>query len=299
MSTFQRDVAVTNSAFGGMTADQTFRTWVSAVSDAMLGAGLVKHTDTGQIDKTTVLAPVSSGQSRGYEIWRFNDALQATKPVFIKIEYGSGNNLLSIPGIYLTVGSATDGAGNITNLSTSRQAVFFQTNTNSTAQAPVLGGGDGSSVVQAVMRGVSGSAPEWHWFFAIERSRNADGTANGDGVMVTICSLGGSGTTTQFISFTNSNVSGVQSYQPIPFPGTRVSTANSGTSVTLFPAVVVTPKAQGQSLAVLGCGVNDFVRGSIVTAFVGGATHTYYAVTGTNPARSIDGGNVGILMRWE
>ncbi|MCB1713466.1 MAG: hypothetical protein KDH96_13660, partial [Candidatus Riesia sp.] len=65
--------------------DALFRDWGSKLSAAIQAVGLVKTGDTGQINWSTVT--VGTG-IRGYEIFRFNDSLQATTPVFIKIEYG-------------------------------------------------------------------------------------------------------------------------------------------------------------------------------------------------------------------
>jgi hypothetical protein len=91
MSTDQRTLP------GTFTLDSDFRSWGSGLSAQLAAIGLVKTSDTGQIDWTTVLKPTSSGQIRGFEIWRFNDALQATKPVFIRLDYGSGLGYHLVP----------------------------------------------------------------------------------------------------------------------------------------------------------------------------------------------------------
>ena len=52
----------------------------------------------------------SANTFAGYEIWRFNDAFQATKPVFIKIEYGVAA-VVDRPSLRVTASSATNGAG--------------------------------------------------------------------------------------------------------------------------------------------------------------------------------------------
>jgi hypothetical protein len=77
--------------------------------------GLIQTADTGQIDWTTVTMGGSGVD--GYEIWRFNDALQASAPVFMKIGYGNAN-LTTVPGVYLQVGTGSDGSGNLTGLTT-------------------------------------------------------------------------------------------------------------------------------------------------------------------------------------
>jgi len=73
--------------------DAEFRTWGSGIAAALQACGLVKTSDTGQIDWATVTRPGASHTAAGYEIYRFNDSLQATKPVLIKVEYGNGTAL--------------------------------------------------------------------------------------------------------------------------------------------------------------------------------------------------------------
>lgn len=96
-----------------ITTDAGFRAWGLAIRTAIVAAGLVQTSDTGQIDFGTVSAP-SAGNYGGYDIFRFDDAAQATDPIYLKLEYGrgatSGRHQLRLTG-----GTATNGAGTITN----------------------------------------------------------------------------------------------------------------------------------------------------------------------------------------
>ena len=79
--------------------------------------GLVKSSDTGQIDWNTVVKPASQFII-GYEIFRFNDVLAATKPVYLKIRYevvGSPGNRM---WFRFSAGTGTDGFGNLTGFVT-------------------------------------------------------------------------------------------------------------------------------------------------------------------------------------
>src|SRR3954452_19330861 len=96
----------------GANNDAEFRTWGSAIGPQIAAMGLVQTADTGQINWATVLRP-GLNTSAGYEIWRFADALQATKPVFIRIEYGIAA-VTDRMRIIARVGTATDGAGTLT-----------------------------------------------------------------------------------------------------------------------------------------------------------------------------------------
>ena len=90
-------------------SDATFRAWGSDIAARLATAGLIQTADTGQINWVTVLRPAASAYG-GYEVWRFDDTLQGTSPVFMKIEYGSSNNQAT-PALRITVSSGTNGAG--------------------------------------------------------------------------------------------------------------------------------------------------------------------------------------------
>lgn len=75
--------------------EQKFRDAVIAVRGAIAAVGgLVRTGNTGQIDPTTVLFP-ARGAMAGYDVFRFDDALQATTPVFIRIGYQRGMTFTS------------------------------------------------------------------------------------------------------------------------------------------------------------------------------------------------------------
>lgn len=102
-------------------SDADFRAWGSELSGKLAAAGLVQTADTGQINWLTVTRP-STNTAGGYEIWRFNDSLQGTAPIFIKIEYGTGSNA-AYPQIWATVGTGSNGAGTLTGTVSARDAV--------------------------------------------------------------------------------------------------------------------------------------------------------------------------------
>lgn len=99
------------------TTDAKFRTWGLAASTAIQATGLTKTGDTGQINWATVTKPVSTQVKAGYEIYRFNDVLQATRPIFLRVDYGSGGVASGHSmSTWITIGTASDGAGTLTGL---------------------------------------------------------------------------------------------------------------------------------------------------------------------------------------
>lgn len=160
--------------------DAEFRAWGSELSAKLADAGLVKHTDTGQINWATVTRPAANTPG-GYEIWRFADALQATAPIYLKIEYGTGGGV-TFPQIWLTVGTGTNGAGTLTGTVSDRNTICFNS-------VPAAGNYPSYLCVAANFVGVcwkSGAAGSatGQGFFAASRTFDAAGAATGDGFFV-------------------------------------------------------------------------------------------------------------------
>lgn len=105
-----------NSISHDVTTDAGFRAWAQKVHDALAAVGLVQTSDTGQINLTTVTAP-ALGAFAGYEIWRFNDAEQASHPIYMKVEYGKAGATTQ-PALRWTVGTGSNGSGTLTNPNT-------------------------------------------------------------------------------------------------------------------------------------------------------------------------------------
>lgn len=109
MSLYESTIASGDSG----TTDALFRAWVSSVRAALEGCGLVRTSDTGQINTASVTTPSVSTYA-GYDIYRFDDAEQSNDPVFFKVEYGHGASSQARPALRITTGSGSDGAGTIT-----------------------------------------------------------------------------------------------------------------------------------------------------------------------------------------
>lgn len=91
-----------------------FQAWVTEVVNALFTSlGVTQTSDTGQINPATATIP-SINTAAGYVIGRFNDTLQATAPVFFKLEFGAGA-AVGDPQMWITVGTGSNGSGTITN----------------------------------------------------------------------------------------------------------------------------------------------------------------------------------------
>lgn len=102
------------------TTDAKVRSWGSAVSSSLAACGLVQTADTGQINHTTTTHPAAANTLIGYEVWRFNDTLQATRPIYLKMSYyTSAATSGAGPHMRYQMGTGSDGAGNLTGLMSS------------------------------------------------------------------------------------------------------------------------------------------------------------------------------------
>lgn len=328
-------------------SDAEFRAWGSRISAALDACNLPKTENTGQIDWATVTRSTATAGtiSIGYEMRRFNDVLQADYPLFVRIYYGykynqntwsSSYSRVGQPVIWIWVGHATDGGANITGnympqrmLSMGYQATYSSTAPTNPTQTFSTGffSGDGSSIQFCI--GVDTSAQplydseaggwqysEFPWTVWIERTRNADGTPNGDGVMFGSSYWPSNRTaatspTSQWQVLTYSpspQVSALVTHLPITWPGGNAfSTATEGVDLFAFPPSVSTPKLS-HALGFLGIYKSDVALGTVVSMPVLGQPRNYISLAGmaaftnndnmrSNPNTIATNG--ALLMRWE
>jgi hypothetical protein len=155
----------------GVTTNPEFRAWV-AIFETILQAGLTRTADTGQIADVNTLTAPATNLIFVYSVYRFNDSLQGSAPVFFKIEYGKSTKYT----VYVTVGTGSDGAGNITGIIYPRALLTSQNNTLSTANLYVSAKSN-YFCFDFAFSTVGGASQ-----FSLERSQNADGTSNGNGI---------------------------------------------------------------------------------------------------------------------
>lgn len=277
------------------TNDSDFRSWIDFIGANLELGGVIKTTDTGQINRATVLKPAAASTSQGYEIRRFSDTLQATKPVFMKIEYGS-TSAATVPGLWITLGTGSDGAGNITGTFLARTQIL-------------TGAGAGSASVPAR---ISVDTGRFNFGFnyltnagsaavmlvSIERTKNAALADEGTGLLT---------------AFPTSNAVAGFTYRVLPFTGTAPTpeltggAVHPGTDTTLAGADVgIYPPNPTYFGYRVYPGLNFFcyrtseiLADSVVTIDVDGTNHDYVA---TNQRHNISERTVnspGMLMRYE
>lgn len=245
------------SSPGSISGDAAFRSFGSGISTALAAIGLVQTSDTGQVNWTTVTRPVSNSTVAGYEIWRFNDALQGTYPLFLKVEYGSLTSI-TLGQVWLTIGKGSNGSGTLTGIIFARQQTsqhFYQTVVE---DCYASSGPGGISLRFSPINTQVG--------FHIERSLNASGVATGDGVMV---AFGNQSTTitASWYAFLYANPSVyVKGFSPLILP-LSVQPNNFGSTCNLGRDVGVVGLALG--IPIICPGVPTWTSRQVVAIAVG------------------------------
>lgn len=217
-----------------------FRAWIAAIISAINTVGLTQTSDTGQIDTTSVAIPTAVSTSMGYAIFAFADSLQATYPLYLKIEFGSGPSSINHPAVWVTIGSATDGAGNLSGAVSTRTLFFISTN-NTTKTNPSYVAGSSNRLGLVLWPNVS-SGQMGFW---VERTHDTGGSENSEGAVIAAFWFGASGS--QYVSWSRTTQSPWYSYWNVTMPpsGTGVYL----NSVHLYPIRTWTP---GESSPLIG-----------------------------------------------
>lgn len=174
----------------GHTSSAKFRAWALELHTGLLAAGWERTADTGQINWSSPPSIPSVGVSAGYEIFRMNDSLRDTAPIFIKLEYGTHWDNAATPDMWFTIGTGTDGAGVISGtlyVRTSIQDAFPNSrpiNSTTTNYLSFACATEGCMwfVFKALAR--SGSNNRGFFAFAVMRTVDDGGDVTPDGIVV-------------------------------------------------------------------------------------------------------------------
>lgn len=151
-----------------------FQTWAGAIDSAIAALGWVVTTDTGQTAPASFSSFVA-GTASYYRIYKAADALQATLPMFLRIDYKC--NASGGPSMKFQMGTGTDGAGNLTgNVSTAFTHSGTTSVVNTTTYQCYFSGTPGRLSMALWATAVSAKAMG----FSVERSHDLNGADTGE-----------------------------------------------------------------------------------------------------------------------
>lgn len=292
------------SAAPSLASGTAFNAWGGGLSTALAAVGLTKTGDTGQITWSNgVSLPGGADTFIGYEVWRFNDALQSSSPIYFRIDYGSSWLATGDPGIKVTVGTGSDGAGNLTgNLST---ACYAGAGANSATAQTNYVSSDGSRVNVVLFAGATVNVC---CGFYIERLKNNSGAATSGGVDIFAFGYkaNGVGTAAAFQQWLcDANVGLTNPFIPATTPLCAMPSSGTGTfgaNVGLYPIVPIQGYAGYPTMGALTFFTADInTSGTSLSITMYGSSHTFITATNmpTMPSLNANTTSWGVAMRYE
>jgi len=269
---------VTTTSTPTQATDANFRAWGSHISTQLAAAGHVQTGDTGQINWTTVLCPAGANATQGYEIWRLDDSLHATAPVYIKIEWGSGS-AATVPSMFFTFGTGTNGAGTLTGpISTRQQCSWAAYATNALSN---YWSGDTSRFSVAMWANGTGVSTSMSAYFAWERTKDSAGADTNQGILATWKVTTGTGATAQQGIFWDRVLGTVHTPTKFHTLCPVGATMKNGTQIGVSPIFFFNGPALNPPLNVLVFANADIVAYGAVTFQMYGASRVYMPIPNT------------------
>lgn len=304
-------------------SDALFRAWGSGLSTALATVGMVKVPTAGEVDWATVSTPTAGQTMSGFEVWRFDDAFQASHPIYIKIEYGSGGVAAS-PALVVTI--AKDAGFSQILVPQRRLQNYSAGVVGTTPSVSLVSSCAGRSCIAVVLGvgDVSGSGPRPA--FIIDRSRANDGSATPSGIAFTFnvgqTEPSSSAPPNPFVAVAYDSAAAAEGPVPAIIPyllnGTSPSSSASlatGMIAPVLPWLAFAPGvAPWQPIAGLSYAPGDAVGGAEISVHVLGRDLPYKVVPVSSQhhgwgvcLRPVIGGGttlsnvrqVGLMILWE
>jgi hypothetical protein len=149
-----------------------FKAWAMAVSSALSSFGWTLSSDTGQVNWSSIAA-VPGSAAWVYEVWQPNDGLTN---FYLKVEYGNTAANTNSPGLRLTLGTGTNGAGTLTGFVTSALATNVTSAVTTNNSTPFECDFSGAAGRFSAMLWRNGTGSNMQQLFTVERSLNSSGT---------------------------------------------------------------------------------------------------------------------------
>lgn len=288
------DVGMQINIAGVGAAGATLQTSITAYTSAtqVTVANAASTTASGQSATIGQRKPSAANTANGYEVWRFDDALQATLGVFFKLEYGTGNTT-SDPGLWLTVGTSTNGSGTITGQAQTRRALAINSVGGATTKTCVFSG-DTNRVAAILFSNHTQSIG-----FTIERTKDGTGADTSAGILINMLVIS-SGFEQLFIPATGA--------VPAVFTVGQCLVPTGATTGINTPTTSIYTLFHVKNGALLNPGMNmhmyfnaDISADSVANISIYGNNHAYYFLGGQSRTAysQVASSNIRPCVRYE
>jgi len=244
-----------------------YKSTYQTISGVINQAG-VRTADTGQVNWASV-ATENTTVGRDYEIFALGGPLQATAPIYLRFDYVGGSSTGNY-GVHITVGTTTDGAGNLGGLTVAR--LGLQNHALATAPHTCWAASDQASYFTFLFAlDTSATGSDGVGMVVVERTRDPGGSAIGAGFHVWrwyATSAGGTansgGWSRTFGAGSQPAVADFTYNAMVPDLQNNTTAAQPGGLFYAFPAYTYTPPATmgGASKALMFGYAADFLRGN-------------------------------------
>lgn len=271
-----------------------FKAWGSAISAAIAAMGWVQTADTGQVNWSTIAAIPSSNYV--YEIWKPADALQTgATQFFLKMQYGFSTTRVAMQA---TLGTGTDGAGNLTGYTTSALPLLSTSNTANQGSTPYECDFSGDVDRLGMMLWRNSGSQFARALLAIERTKATDGTDSSDGVTLIGGTYGATQTQQTLVFGTGAAPVSATGNFNSPIDGNNASGAfaNNVPVSPIFPCYGL----YGNPMTTVCCvHTQDVAEGCFFTTTLYGSTRTYIASGMVGLAPGVTPKTANICLRYD
>lgn len=283
------------------TSNAGFQAWATELIVKILAVNasqLTQTADTGQLANPVVAARPAVNVAAGYWILKWTDG--SSTDLYFKLEVGTAASGAANPQIWLTVGTGSDGAGNLTGKVTTRTTCTQNTATLSavTNYTSYLCCATGAFSLVWKTLGVTGSKSVG--FFSTVHSVDDSGVVNNDGY-VNYCNSGSNAVTAQSVNLTNgvvfTNNAGV--YSLIPY---NITSSVVSSNAQYFRHFAAYPLARPVG-HIVNCLISEFALGTSFAGESGSITDHTFLSTGSSTNAIVAAGGAGstqcIAILWQ
>lgn len=295
----------TNSNLTDHTSDAGMRVWIDAFLNGLLNGAfsaagtiygdLAQTADTGQMTSGTLASATRPSTntaiaSNGYVIVKLDDTNVTAAPFFIKFEFGTGS-ASTVPAIWVTIGTGSNGSGTITGIWQTRTQYSFSANSTVTNYAMSVCCVDGFLGI-AYMR-AGGLSTSYGLFFMFSRTVDTSGVADDRGAAY-LANIANSGwTTANSYSYTTTAVAALAQNSCHTYGLT--STLVTGVAQVFRFEVVIANEVLPLVSLMLCLNAEIGTNSTPTATLVGATSHTYLAMFPNASAQTF---NVSQTIGW-
>ena len=259
-------------------------------------AGWTQTADTGQTANGSFTGPGVANTKAGYQIWKMNDSLAGSAPVYVRFDLGTNNQTTVGSSIWLTIGTGSDGAGNITG------TILASTQLDGTGGSYANGTsvyiGSANTNYIAWTQCTSGLSSIAGLQFSIERTHDASGNDTNEGLLVFRCGKQAAAISGAwyYLRFTNNTLPSSTAIGAWAPSGTSWSDPGGSNNIGVCPVRFFNGAPSNPSICWQVYLNGDQAQDQVIPVSMYGTTRSYYALGATKVSTVASGNANSTLM---